>query len=137
MGHYHKKPYKKHPNIPYIQTDIKQEYLNAINKQNDDEVLDNPYLNEFDNMNMIDDPEIVQQLRREELEGTLPLFPVSFYEETSDFINNYNQDKNNTSPKKNTNPIPTYKETLQIAKKALQTISPKNKRSIQFLKKQK
>jgi hypothetical protein len=129
MGHYHKKQYKKHPNIPYIQIDIKHEYLHAINKQNDDEVLDNPFLNEFDKMNMIDEPKIVQQLRREELEGTLPLFPLSYYEETPDVITSYNQDKNKTSPI-NTRPISRYKATLQIAKKALQTISLKNLLSI-------
>ena len=84
MGRYQKKPYKKQQLDIYhqkaIEDEIEDELDLFINKEQEESVL---FLNEEPFL-FGDEPEIVKQLREEELQGKLPLWLADFDKENND-----------------------------------------------------
>lgn len=84
MGRYQRKPYKKQQLDIYHQKEIEDEIEDEldlfINQGQEESVL---FLDE-EPMLFDDEPEIVKQLREEELQGKLPLWLADFNKEISD-----------------------------------------------------
>ena len=110
MGRYQKKPYKKQQLDIYHQKEIEDEIEDEldlfINQGQEESVLfldEEPFL--FD-----DEPEIVKQLREEELQGKLPLWLADFNKEKNDESlskEQYSTEETNSDTK----------ETVSISKK--------------------
>jgi len=120
MGHYQKKPYKKHSLDPYNDIDIEREYLDAFN--DDEDYFDDQDEHDFQETTLLNEPEIVRQLRQEELEGKLPLHLIDLSEEvmttmthSSPLDNIEKTDFQRISPR-------SYEECYEIAKKTLKNL---------------
>jgi hypothetical protein len=120
MGHYQKKPYKKHSLDPYNDIDIEREYLDAL--YDDEDYFDDQDEHDSKETALLNEPEIVRQLRQEELEGTLPLHLIDLSEDAMttmtlssplDSIEKRNLQR--ISPQ-------SYEECFEIAKKTLKNL---------------
>lgn len=84
MGRYQRKPHKKQRMDFYhhqlIKDEIKDELDSFFNKTQEESIL---FLNE-EPMLFKDEPDIVKELREEELHGRLPLWLADFNEEEND-----------------------------------------------------
>jgi hypothetical protein len=130
MGHYQKKPYKKQTLDPHNDIDIKREYIDAFNDKEDP--FEQDEYAEYQDCGFLDEPEIVRQLRKEELEGTLPLYLLHLSEESVTTMKNTSV-FNNTSLMKNHKKSPqSYQECYEIAKKTLKKLSNDPYETIQF-----
>lgn len=130
MGHYSRKPYKKHTHDPFNDIDIKREYFDALNE--DEDPFDNQFTYESEETRFIDEPDIVRQLRQEELEGTLPLYLLDLSEEVmTTMTNTPNLDGNHIGVKTIGSPR-SYQECYELAKKTLKTLSSEHDDIIQF-----
>ncbi|OYT29881.1 hypothetical protein B6U98_01070 [Thermoplasmatales archaeon ex4572_165] len=134
MGRYQKKPYKKQSVDPLNAIDIEKEYIDAMKENDNNDIFDQLFTEEYEETPFFDEPEIVTQLRREEFEGKLPILPVSYFLEND---NNAEDSplitKMNTLPKINTKPCLSYEETLEIARKSFKNISTEKSHSISFI----
>lgn len=84
MGRYKRKPYKKQRMDFYhhkaIEDEIEDEVESFFNQDQEESIL---FLNE-EPLFLDDEPEIVKQLRHEELNGKLPLWLADFNKENTD-----------------------------------------------------
>ena len=126
MGRYQKKPYKKQSVDPLNAIDIEKEYINAMKENENNDIFDQLLEEEYEEATFFDEPEIVTQLRREEIEGKLPILPISYFQENDNNAEYLSLiTKNNTLPKIDTNPCKSYEETLEIARKSFNNVRTK------------
>jgi hypothetical protein len=110
MGRYQKKPYKKQQfdiyNQKAIEDEVEDELDLFINQKQEESILfldEEPFL-------FNDEPEIVKQLREEELQGKLPMWLADFDKEN----NNYTLSKKQDTTEETIN---NQKKTFTISKK--------------------
>lgn len=133
MGRYKRKPYKKQSLDPVHKMDIEKEYLNSIQENDDNDLFDGLFSDELEEIELFDEPKIVQQLRREEREGKLPMWLLSYFEENDNDIKDDSLvTKMNTLPASDTRPNTSYEEVLELARKSFKNISTEKNRSISF-----
>ena len=134
MGRYQKKPYKKQSVDPLNVIDIEKEYINAMQENDNNDIFDQLFAEEYEETTFFDEPEIVTQLRREEIEGKLPILPISYFQENDNNTEDISLiTKMNTLPKIDTNLCISYEETLEIARKSFNTVCTKKSHSISFI----
>ena len=124
MGHYHKKPYKKQSLNRDSLFDLKKEVIEEMDR--DFDMDDDYFFNEDELTMMFDEPEIVKQLRREELEGKLPLWVLSEFDNHKDDRVYKSVMKKTTQSIKTQNKtkIESYDQLLEIARNSFKkTIS--------------
>ena len=124
MGHYRKKPYKKKSIDLMHNRKLFDDYLEDINVNseqdnffNEDEIL-------LDETKILDEPEIVTTLRKEELEGKLPvlLYESLYGEQETTFEKNIQELELHESFKNATLQKKDIEETFLLAKKSLEKV---------------
>ena len=127
MGRYQKKPYKKHSVNHLSEIDLEAEYFDVTNIKEDDIFFEESLIDEFEDTSFFEEPEIVKQLRKDEIEGRLnpPLF--------LNVEENEHIEETNTLPKIDSKSGITYDESLKIARKTFSNIRNKKCNSILFV----
>ena len=129
MGHYKRKQYKKKSIDLFHQQEMIEDHISNL-EYSEEEIFEDEVLSEMETT-LMDEPDIVKQLRQEELEGKLPIFLYPSKEnepkttqitEESNKIENLPIDE----PKFN------YDDTLKIARKSLQQIEKESEKNILF-----
>lgn len=120
MGHYQKKPYKKYSLDPYNDIDIEREYLDAIYEDKD--YFDDQDEHDFQETTLLNEPEIVKQLRQEELEGKLPLHLIDRSEEIMTTMTHSTPQNSIESTNLQRNSPRSYEECYEMARKTLKNL---------------
>ena len=142
MGHYQRKPYKKN----YIEIldaiDVEKELMEAFSTDDPLDYDDDRLFDEIEDSFMISDektpiirsttilnePEIVKQLRKEEMEGTLPTWNVSGDDGSTSKEQIPTEEKNWLTPH---HPVDiSYDKILEMARKSLRSVSTKEKKTV-------
>jgi len=128
MGHYKKKPYKKKSMDLYHNHESIDDYIAEINSDNEHKDLFEEETIISDEINILNEPEIVKELRQEERLGKLPvlLFDLLYGEPKTTLNKNIQEVALQETRIPDNNIYKNYDETLLLAKKALQNVSRNN-----------
>jgi len=142
MGHYQRKPYKKNSIEILDAIDVEKELMEAFSTDDPLEYDDDRLFDEIEDSFMISDektpiirsttilnePEIVKQLRKEEMEGTLPTWNVSGDDGSTSKEQIPTEEKNWLTPH---HPVDiSYDKILEMARKSLRSVSTKEKKTV-------
>jgi hypothetical protein len=147
MGHYRKKQYKKKSLDTFSNIDVFRDYLNELKSNEYKDLFEDPYafdykdntysdnslIDEHSPKLIVDEPEIVTQLKKEEQNGTLPVWLLSKNEEIrnnlSDHLPVFEEILFRTE---NVDLEISYEKSFEIAKKIFQGTQVKHVESILF-----